>query len=300
MSDQANRLRGLMENRFLQQTVAEKKKSSIPEPFTHSRTIAVTSGKGGVGKSNLALNLAIGLSRMDLRVCLVDANLGLGNVDLLCGLNGYWNLSHVISGARSLTEIMLPGPEGVNVVCGASGLIDVADCPASARDDIFRQLSELEEAHDYLVIDTGTGIHQLVRQFVTSADLALIVTTPEPTAIADAYATVKALSSSKSVDLNIVVNRAESARQAQAIIERIQQTSQLFLKTDVISAGYIPDDFHVVGAVANRRPFLIDSPDCSASRALMRLARSLKHRADHRPKRGPFFQSFPAASKRAA
>ncbi|GAB4163348.1 MAG: MinD/ParA family protein [Planctomycetaceae bacterium] len=283
-----------MANRFQQTALADPNVES--RSTSCARTIAVTSGKGGVGKSNIALNLAIGLARLDTKVCLIDANLGLGNVDLLCGLNGYWNLSHVMTGARSLTEIILSGPEGVHVVCGASGLVDIADCPAPARDDLFRQLAELEQTHDYLIVDTGTGIHKLVRQFVTAADLALIVTTPEPTAIADAYATVKALSSNPAVDLNVVVNRAESARQAQAIIERLQQTAQLFLKKEITSAGQIPDDYHVVGAVASRTPVLIGQPECAASQALMRLARGLKHRADHRPVRGSFFHSFPASS----
>lgn len=302
MSDQANRLRGLMERRFAQQaTVSEQLDEQFNvDPKSLARTIVVTSGKGGVGKSNIALNLAIGLSQFNARVCLIDANLGLGNVDLLCGLNGYWNLSHVVSGARRLPDVLLEGPENIRVVCGASGLADVADCSPMVQQDIFQQLHELEQAYDYFVIDAGIGNHPFVRQLVIAADIGLIVTTPEPTAIADAYAMVKSLSHAEQVDLNLLVNLAESAQQARTIIERLQHTSQLFLKKEVTAAGWIPNDEQVRKAVACRRPVLIESPECDAAEAMVRLAKTMKHLAEHQPQRSPFFGRLPTVAKKAA
>jgi flagellar biosynthesis protein FlhG len=202
--------------------------------FSHHRRYQ---RQGGVGR-NIALNLAIALARQQASVGILDANLGLGNIDLLCGLNGYWNLSHVVTGARCLNEIVLTGPEGIHVVPGASGLADVADCPDSAQQEIFIQLEDFEQSHDFVIIDTGPGIHRSVREFVTSAALVLIVTTPEPTALADAYATVKALSTTDDGPrIELLVNQAASAAQADAVIQRLQQTARLFLNSNVGSAG---------------------------------------------------------------
>jgi flagellar biosynthesis protein FlhG len=252
----------------------------------------VTSGKGGVGKSNLALNVGIALAEAGHSVCVLDANLGLGNLDLLCGLNGYWNLSHVISGARTLREIRLDGPGGIHLIPGASGLTAVADCTASAQQEILQQLEELEQEHEFLLIDTGTGIHHAVCQFVTAADLGLVVTTPEPTAIADAYATLKAFSAQPGVpDLEVLVNRADSAEQARDIVARLQRTTRLFLRNEVRSAGHIPDDTHVVQAVKRQTPFRVAFPHCPASRAVDTLARrinNLLHR-DSKPEPTTFF-----------
>ena len=287
MSDQAKVLRGLIKERQAAPTM------SIESPSGHgAHTIAVTSGKGGVGKSNIALNLAIALARLNSSVGLLDANLGLGNIDLLCGLNGYWNLSHVVTGARRLGEVILKGPENVDVIPGASGLIDVADAPPEAQREILRQLVELERQHDYVIIDTGTGIHRSVRQFVTAADIVLVVTTPEPTAIADAYAMVRALSSMAIPTLEVIVNQADSVEQARAIIERLQQTSRVFLHTEVTSAGFVPRDPQVGEAVVGRTPFLCNSPNCPASLAIGQLARRIKNLTEVCSPRGSFFPRF--------
>jgi len=267
--------------------------SAEPElPARRAHTIAVTSGKGGVGKSNIALNLAIGLAEMDATVCLLDANMGLGNIDLMCGLNGYWNLSHVVTGARSLREIILKGPGDIDVVPGASGLCDIAACPPEAQQDIFGQLDELEANHDYIVIDTGTGIHKIVRQFVTAADIALVVTTTEPTSIADAYATIKSLSTADVEHLEVVINQINTVEQGRAINDRLQQTAKLFLKTKLASGAGIPHDPNVPLAVAQRKPFLVHAPQCPASRAIRQLARRIRTLTGVKPARGTFFPSM--------
>jgi len=242
-----------------------------------------------VGKSNIALNLAVALARQNAKVGIFDANLGLGNIDLLCGLNGYWNLSHVITGARSLNEIVLTGPEGIHVVPGASGLADVADCPPAAQREIFSQLEDFERSHDFVIIDTGPGIHRAVRDFVLSAGLVLLVTTPEPTALADAYATVKALANGDGPRLEIVVNQAASAAQADAVIQRLQQTARLFLNADVGSAGSVPHDPCVSAAVQRRHPLLVEYSDSPAAAAINQLARRMMQLARNRPSANEFF-----------
>jgi flagellar biosynthesis protein FlhG len=285
MGDQAQALRGLMEQ--LQSERCNAGSSTVP--IGRARSIAVTSGKGGVGKSSLALNLAIALARLEADTCLLDANLGLGNVDLLCGLNGYWNLSHVATGARTLREIVLEGPAGIRVIPGASGLAELADGPEEAQADVLRQLAEFERSQDFLVLDTATGIHRSVRQFLEACDLVLVVSTPEPTAIADAYATIKSLSGSSIPAIEVVINQCSSAEQAALISDRIRETARTFLRVDVGAAGWIPRDPEVANAVARRRPFLIATPDSPASLAVGALAQHLKRYFHAQPPRGSLF-----------
>ena len=293
MYDQAQILRGMMEHR-MEAAVADS-----PALRPHARTVAVTSGKGGVGKSNVALNLGIALQRMGHAVCLIDANLGLGNIDLLCGLNGYWNISHVVSGARAVREIVLEGPCGIHLVPGASGLVDSADCSPAAQREVLSQLDELERRHDFLIIDTGTGIHRTVRQFVSAAQIALVVTTPEPTAIADAYATLKALTSgSELLQPHILVNQAESPEQAREIIARVQQTARTFLHLTVSSAGHIPRDPAVSVAVVRRKPFAAENARTPAALAIEQLARRLINLSGPSAERPSFFSQFPFWTER--
>ena len=270
--DQAKVLRGMM----------EKRQPGIIEPggdpkdkTTCCRTIAFCSGKGGVGKSVISLNLALALAQSGASVCLMDVNLALGNIDLLCRLNGYWNLSHVVSGARSLKEIQLEGPLGINVVTGASGLTDLADCSEAVRKDVLGQMQELEATYDYLILDNGTGIHRSIRQFVTSADDVLIVTTPEPTAIADAYATIKSLSNIESLEIQTLVNQCTSTDQGENVFQQLKKTTELFLHTGLIQAGQIPHDVNVVQSVYDRDPVILNNPNSPAAEAIFRLAQHL-------------------------
>jgi flagellar biosynthesis protein FlhG len=254
-----------------------------------ARSIAVTSGKGGVGKSSLALNLAIALAQQQNRTGLLDANLGLGNLDLMCGLNGYWNLSHVVTGARNLSEIVLDGPAGIQVIPGASGLAEMADWPETAQADVVGQLAEFEQTQDFLIIDTAAGIHRSVRQFLEACDLVLVVATPEPTAIADAYATIKSLSGGSAPTLEVLINQSGSPEQATLIGERIRETARTFLQVDVAVAGGIPHDPAVAAAVSHRCPFVIEKPDCPASQAVEKLAQRLAEFFKSQPARGSLF-----------
>ncbi|MEO1995354.1 MAG: MinD/ParA family protein [Planctomycetaceae bacterium] len=287
MSDQANVLRDLMVDRL--SVIDGSPESHGPADTTTARMIAVTSGKGGVGKSIIALNLAVKLSRMGGRVCLLDANLGLGNIDLLCGLNGYWNFSHVITGARALKDIVIHGPENVDVIPGASSISDVANCNPTVQRDIVTQLQTYLHKYDYFVMDTATGLHRTTRRLLSASDMVLIVTTPEPTAIAEAYATVKSLIPFEQPLIEAVVNQSQSAAQGQTIIKRLQQTAAAFVRTEIGAAGIIPHDPHVAHGVVERVPFVTTHPDCPAADAIGRLAQRMQHIAQHHIPHLPFF-----------
>ncbi len=264
----------------------ERRASAVPLPAVHSApaerpfAVTLTSGKGGVGKSNLALNLAIALARSEQSVLLLDANWGVGHIDMLCGLNGYWNLSHVLSGSRRLDEILLDHSSGVRILPGAGSLAEEADKPAAVV-ELFAAIGRLKEDFDFIVVDLGAGIHRVLRQFLKMADRVLIVTTPELPAIADAYATVKSLDSPNG---EILINQTESASQTDQILERLKQTTRLFLRKDLELAGSVPRDSHVAASVAVRKPFLLEHPHSSASLALKQLARRLIHQRESRQK----------------
>ncbi len=270
VGDQAHALRGLMQRR------QSDRSETVAMLDRRSCAIGVTSGKGGVGKTNIALNLAIALSQLQARTCLIDGNLGLGNIDLLCGLNGYWNLSHVISGARNVDDIVLAGPEGVDVLPGASSISELSSCPGSVQDDVIRQLADFERDRDFVVIDTGAGTHPKVCEFLAACDIVLVVTTTEPTSIADAYALIKNLSGRNIPRLEVIVNQSDSASQAHLVTQRIQETAKTFLHLEVTAGGHIPRDPQVAAAVVRRRPLLLDSPQSPASTAIHQLASRLK------------------------
>jgi flagellar biosynthesis protein FlhG len=189
-------------------------------------------------------------------------------------------------------DVTLAGPAGVQILSGASSLSELADVNPASLSDVLHQLEELEQVHDFLVIDAGTGFQPSARRFLAAADVALIVTTPEPTAIADAYAVIKSVSPAAPARVEVVVNQCGAAPLAQAIVERLAQTSRLFVRMDVHSAGWIPADADVGRAVARRTPFCLASPQGAAAQASRQIARRLQALAESRSPTEPFFSQL--------
>src|SRR6185369_6770948 len=243
-----------------------------------AQTIAITSGKGGVGKTNLSVNLASVLAAMRRRVVLLDADLGLANADILCNVQPRFNLAHVVAGQRQLSEVLTPTPAGFSLIPGASGLAKMADLSKSDRRRIITELEAVDETADALIIDTGAGIGRNVLSFTSTADHVVIVTTPEPTAITDAYAVLKVLvrcgtssgraAANGSGRISVMVNMARNRDEALQVHERIASVARQFLKTDVAFSGYVVTDAAVQQAVRKRAPFVQQYPNSAAAQCV--------------------------------
>lgn len=255
-----------------------------------ARVYAITSGKGGVGKSNIAVNLAIKLASEGQKVALLDADLGLANADVLCNVDLKWNLSHLIARKRKLDEVMIQTPGGFWLVGGASGLAKMADLTDFDRQCIIDSLAELEEQFDVLIIDTGAGINANVLCFTRAADHVLIVTTPEPTAITDAYAVAKVMiRDGQERMMSLLVNQVRSAAEGRAVYERISRVARQFLGIGLYDAGYVFADENVPMAVRRRTPFVLSAPRSLASACVSQLASRLQQNSPVRTQPGGFF-----------
>ena len=242
----------------------------------HARTIAIASGKGGVGKSNIALNLSILLSAAGKRVALVDADLALANLDVLINVSVRANISHVIAGTKKLEEVLIDLPCGVQLVPGASGLSNVADLTEFQRLRLLEDLSALEADNDIIIVDCGAGIGPDVVRFAAVSDNLLVVTTPEPTAITDSYAAIKVISQDGYTGhVSLLVNLAPERHEARTTQQRIASVAREYLGMAVYDAGYVLTDPKVSEAVSRREPFVLAFPRCPASRCLAALAAKL-------------------------
>ena len=284
--DQATHLRSLMQGAGATGAAA----ATIPQRQQRATVVAITSGKGGVGKSNVAVNLAITLAGAGKRVTLLDADLGLANADVLCNVDLRTNLSHVIARKRELADVLIKAPGGFNLIGGASGLARMADLTDDDRQRLIEALGELETQADVILIDTGAGISPNVLSFTRAADHVLVVTTPEPTAITDAYAVVKVISRDASERrLSLLVNQARSPAEGRVVHERIAKVAKQFLGVSVLDAGYVLADENVQQAVRRRTPFVLGTPNCPAARCIEKLAMRLEQGVANVNDHGGFF-----------
>ena len=253
-------------------------------------TLAVTSGKGGVGKSNIAVNLSICLAARGVRVTLVDADMGLANADLLMNIQPRYTLSHVISGLCDIREVLMLGPGGIRFIPGASGLRELADLSEFERKNLLSQLQKLDGYTDIVVFDCGAGIGSNVLGFALAADQVMVVATPQPPAMTDAYATIKAL---RRADyrgrIGLFVNMARGRSEAAEAYERIAKVARRFLDYSVADFGYMLQDTAVESAVRQRCPFVIRYPESNASACIAAVASHMSRTLIGQQRRGSFF-----------
>ena len=224
------------------------------------------------GKSNVSVNLAIKLAAAGKDVVLLDADLGLANADVLCSIDLPFNLAHVIARKKELRDVMVAAPGGFRLIGGASGLARMADLSEMDRQRIINSLAEVEAQADVILIDTGAGISPNVLAFTRTADHVLVVTTPEPTAITDAYAVIKVLSRDGAERrVSLFVNQVKAAGEAKLVHDRIAKVARQFLGIMIYDAGYMVTDDQVPAAVRKRMPFVLASPRCPASTCITQL-----------------------------
>ncbi|MBV9120269.1 MAG: MinD/ParA family protein [Chloroflexi bacterium] len=267
MKDQAEQLRNLANV-----TWAEKTRAAASSTRS-TRIIAISSGKGGVGKTNVVANVALAMARQGRQVLILDADLGLANIDVVMGVTPRFNLQHVISGQKSIRDVVVPTDFGVQVISGGSGLADLANLSDSQRDTLIGSLVELESMADVLLVDTGAGIGANVLQFILAAQELIIVTTPEPTAITDAYSLIKVVSRlSSDVVLKLLVNQVRTLQEAEEIANNITSVARRFLHLEVGTLGHLPYDSSLIKAVRKQTPVLTAYPNSPSAYAFYGLA----------------------------
>jgi flagellar biosynthesis protein FlhG len=262
--DQAAGLRNLSE-----ETVQGERADSV-------RVIAVTSGKGGVGKTSLSVNLAIMLRRLGKRVLLFDADLGLANVHVMLGLTPRRNLSHALRGDCRLEEILIEGPEGIHILPAASGIEEMAQLSAPQKMNLLEQIDRWSLPVDVMLIDTSAGLGDSVVHFNLSAQESIDVVTPEPTSITDAYALIKVLSQNHGQRrFHLIFNLVRSEAEAQGIFETLLKITDQFLDVSLNTLGHVTVDSHMTKAIRRQRALMEAFPGSDAGECLRRIARRL-------------------------
>ena len=251
--------------------VSTRKKLGLP------KVIAVTSGKGGTGKSNFVINTAIALAQKGLKVYVLDADLGTANVDVLLGISAKYTLNHLINQTKKdIMDIVIEGPQGIKIVPGGSGLQSLTELPEKDLNNLISKLNVLEEHADVILIDTGAGISRNVVNFVMAADEVVVVITPEPHSITDAYAMIKVLSEKKlQSPVKLVFNLVESQAEAKEVAAKILEVIARFLEIKPEPLGYILKDENVVKSIKNCRPFILNAPTTPASKCIIAIAQKL-------------------------
>jgi len=267
---------GVADQAALLRSLAATRRKDLPR-FEGMRAIAVVSGKGGVGKTNLSVNLALALGELGKKTAILDADLGLANVDILFGVVPRYNLGHVLRGERDIDDILMPISENVLAIPGGSGVQELADLDEQSQNAFIEKLAAMEHRAEILLVDTGAGIGRNVLSFALASDQTLLLTTAEPTAIRDSYGVLKSLAvaSGGGVDVALVVNMVGSDEEAFGVADRVQMAADQFLNLSIPYLGYVLWDPSVTAAVRLRRPFLLADPDGPAARCVRVIARRL-------------------------
>ncbi len=293
MNDQADKLRQVIDNLKLRQSGYQIVAPVIPVKRS-ARVITVTSGKGGVGKTNITINLAIALSGQGLRVVILDADFGLANIDVLFGIIPQYTLVDVIRERKSILEILTDGPNNIKFISGGSGVEDLVKLKQEQVSKFVENMALLDKLADIILIDTGAGLSENIMSFIMASDEVLLVATPEPTSITDAYALIKMVSNrDKTRKIKIIVNKAANPGEADDVLKKLTLVADKFLGINLEPAGYILRDDSVVRSVMKQQPFLIGYPKSQAARNITDISAELiKERSEMGALRNLGFRGF--------
>ena len=268
-------------------------KAGSQQPKALARVITVTSGKGGVGKSNTSINLAIQFKKMGKRVIILDADFGLANIEIMFGTVPKHNLCDLIYQGKSITDIITWGPMGVGFISGGSGIAGMSNLSRDYLNYIIQNLVQLDSIADIIIVDTGAGISDAVLEFLVASSEILLVTTPEPTSITDSYSLVKALYRHPRFDPNaikvkLVANRVQKEAEGKVLFNKLNAVIERYLKVPLIYLGSVPEDSQLAKSVMQQVPGSLHDPGARSTAAYERVARRLldKEEAERQPKRG--------------
>ena len=260
----------------MDQTATLRQAVAVKAPGRIVRVVAVTSGKGGVGKTNVTANLAVALAHLGRRVMVLDADLGLGNLDVLLGLTPSFSLADVLSGKRRLREVLVPGPGGITVLPAGSGFQNLTALSDHQIRELQSEMDELQEQTDILLIDTGAGIGRNVTSFATMAQDIIVVAAPEPTSLTDAYALMKVLSTQYGERrFRLLVSMTRTPTDGQDVYRKLSLVAERFLHISINFLGSIPFDPRLAEAVCQQRPLVELYPQSKAAQAFLGLAHDL-------------------------
>ena len=248
-----------------------------------ARVITVTSGKGGVGKSNAAINLAVQFKKMGQRVIILDADFGLANIEVMFGAVPKHNLCDLIYQGKNIKEIITWGPMDVGFISGGSGIAGMSNLSKDYLNYIIKNLTELDEMADIIIVDTGAGISDAVLEFLVASGEILLVTPPEPTSITDSYSLVKALNrhprySKEDSQIKVIANKVENGQEGRVLFEKLDTVVARYLKIPITYLGMIPQDAQLERAVMQQMPVSIQNPDSKSAQAYEMLAAKLMNK----------------------
>lgn len=260
---------------MLDQAEALRKMAVKPKQTVRPKIITISSGKGGVGKSNIVVNLGIALQKLSKNVLIFDADVGMGNDDILLGFSPKFSVMDVVFNKKQIEEVIIKGPNGISLLPGGSGFTKVEELTKKQREEFIKKLSSLD-GFDFILMDTGAGINKSVLGFAACCEELVIITTPEPTSLTDAYSLLKAISHFKLKNkAKVLVNRVMDEKEGNNTFSKISNAANSFLNIKLEHLGNISDDKKVTQAVRKQEPFIITFPNCAASKEISSIANKM-------------------------
>ena len=266
--DQAISLKEMMNNKIM--------KSEVDIHQNRVKVISVTSGKGGVGKTNVVVNLALSLTKLGKRVLVLDADMGLGNLDVMLGLTPVYNLHHVINGEIGISDVITKGPGGMMILPASSGVQELSELTPTQKLNLLTEFDKIDDSIDIMLIDTAAGISSNVMYFNTAAQDIIVVASPEPTSLTDAYAVMKVLHTQYGeAHFKLLVNMVNDSSEGKEVYRKLGTAADRFLNISIDYMGYVLKDKHVVMSVMEQRPVLDLYPWSNASKCFIELAKKI-------------------------
>ncbi|MDM8538696.1 MinD/ParA family protein [Desulfobacterales bacterium HSG17] len=297
MNDQASRLRDMMEKKTKLQANAIANRSMPKTNAGAPRVLAITSGKGGVGKTNIVSGMALAMARTGKKVLIIDADLGLANIDIIFGIHPKYNIGHVVSGERTIKEVMAEGPMGIKIIPAGSGYTELTQLTESQKLSLLTEFENLDEDYDVVLVDTGAGISANVLYFNLAANECILIVTMEPTSLTDAFAMMKVMATQHGYKyFKLLVNMVPDAKTAKLVYAAFSKTADQYLHDIFIEyIGFVPMDSKVRDAVIQRKPFLSLYPQSEAAESIQAIAAKILARPSRNDAAGNikfFFKRF--------